>query len=63
MKLGEAILTGNPAAWGRLADKVRSMGGTYRDTYEWVCIIHHKAGREIPSLAEFDEILREADEE
>lgn len=61
--LRDAILAGKPRAWGKLADMVRNLGGTYRDTYERIVIMHVKAGREAPSLAEFDDMMQEADYE
>jgi hypothetical protein len=61
MSLGAAVLRGDALAWGRVADIVRQRGGTYNDTFEVVCGIFEKAGREKPTLADFDEKMYACD--
>lgn len=61
MTVRQAVLLGHPRAWARLADYTRSKGGTYRDAYDWVCRVFAEAGKEAPSLAEFDAKLYEVE--
>lgn len=62
MSLAEQVLRGDARAWGRVADMVRTRGGTYNDAHEVVCGIFDKARREKPSLAVFDEKMAECDD-
>lgn len=62
MNIGEAILAGDARAYGQLADIIRSRGGTHAKTLTVVKEVFAKAGQPIPSDAEIDEKLGEADE-
>jgi hypothetical protein len=62
MSLAEQVLRGDARAWGRVADIVRQRGGTYNDTFEVVCGIFEKVGREKPTLADFDEKMYACDD-
>lgn len=57
----EAVLRRDVRTWGRLADRLRAAGARYADTYDTVCGIFRDAGKEPPTLAEFDEVMVEAD--
>lgn len=63
--IAEAML--NPytraRAVGQLADWIRAGGGTYKDVLKSVKRIHSEAGKPVPSDAEIDWWLEEADME
>lgn len=62
MTLCQAVLAGHASAYGRLADLMRGKGATYFETHA-VCKWHREAGKPEPTLATFDEMMQEADEE
>lgn len=57
-----AILRGDARAWGRVADRVRRQGGTYRDAFGAIRAVFTEAGRRPPTLREFEEKMQEADD-
>jgi len=62
MKLGEAILAGEPRAYGQLSDLMRSQGKNYRQVLVKVREIFTEAGRPVPSDADIDEKFHECDD-
>ena len=62
MTLKDAVLKGEARAWGRVSDMVRAKGGRYRDAYETICILFHKEGRKVPTLADFDDKMEECND-
>ncbi len=61
MTLGEAVLTGDARAWGRLSDVIREHGGTYKDAVARVQAIYKKAGRPEPTEADFEDKMQECE--
>jgi hypothetical protein len=62
MKLGEAILAGEPRAYGQLSDLMRSQGKRYNDVLAKVREIFVEAGRPAPSDAYIDDKFHECDD-
>jgi len=62
MKLGEAILAGEPRAYGQLSDLMRSQGKRYNDVLAKVREIFVEAGRTVPSDADIDDKFRESED-
>jgi len=62
MKLGEAILAGEPRAYGQLSDLMRSQGKRYNDVLAKVREIFAEAGRPVPSDADIDDKFHECDD-
>lgn len=58
----EGVAVGSALAWAIVADRVRAAGGTYADGYREVCRIRREAGRDEPSLGEYDQALLESED-
>ena len=57
----QAILAKKPRTVVRLVEHTMARGGKYRDAYDWFADIFMRAGRQPPSIAEFDELIREGE--